>query len=133
MEDGMKRLLPIVAATLTLIMAAPVAAQPLEIIVRGGTPTYLPTPLGDDDAYIYGTPRNENFPNFDPAAAAINAELAIHPRSKLRPNNLWLVTRLAVTSGSWTEHMEVCQATYATYDPVSDTYLAGGLPRRCPL
>ena len=129
----MKRLLPIVAATLTMLIAAPVAAQPLEIIVRGGTPTYLPTPLPDGDDYIYGNPGNPNFPNFDPAAAAINAELAIHPRSKLRPNNLWLVTRLAVTSGSWTEHMEVCQATYATYDPVSDTYLAGGLPRRCPL
>lgn len=129
----MKRLLPIVAASLTLLIAAPVAAQPIEIIVRGGTPTYLPTPLPDGDDYVYGNPGNPNFPNFDPAAAAINAELAIHPRSRLRPNNLWLVTRLAVTSGSWTEHMEACQATYATYDPVSDTFLAGGLPQRCPL
>lgn len=128
----MKRLLPIVAATLTLLIAAPVAAQPLDIIVRGGTPTYLPTLLPDGDDYNYGR-ANPNFPNFDPAAAAINAELAIHPRSRLRPNNLWLVSRLGVTSGSWTEHMETCQAAYSTYDPVSDTYLAGGLPRRCPL
>ena len=127
----MKRLLPIVAASLTML-AAPVAAQPIEIIVRGGTPTYLPTLLPDGDDYNYGR-ANPNFPNFDPAAAAINAELAIHPRSRLRPNNLWLVTRLAVTSGSWTEHMEVCQAAFASYDPVSDTYLAGGLPQRCPL
>ena len=129
----MKHLLPIVAASLTLLIAAPVAAQPIEIIVRGGTPTYLPTPLPDGGDYVYGNPGNPNFPNFDPAAAAINAELAIHPRSRLRPNNLWLVTRLAVTSSSWTEHMEACQATYATYDPVSDTFLAGGLPQRCPL
>lgn len=128
----MKRLLPIVAATLTILLAGPVAAQPLEIIVRGGTPTILPTVLPDGDDYNYGR-ANPNFPNFDPAAAAINAELAIHPRSRLRPNNLWLVTRLAVTSGSWTEHMETCQAAFATYDPVSDTYLAGGLPQRCPL
>ena len=47
----MKRLLPIVAATLTMIIAAPVAAQPLEIIVRGGTPTILPTLLPDGDDY----------------------------------------------------------------------------------
>lgn len=128
----MKRLLPIVAASLTMLIAAPVAAQPLEIIVRGGTPTYLPAPLPDGDDYNYGRV-SPNSPNFDPAAAAINAELAIHPRSRLRPNNLWLVTRLAVSSGSWMEHMEACQASYATYDPVSDTYLARGLPVRCPL
>lgn len=129
----MKRLLPVVAATVTLLLAGPAFAQPLEIIVRGGTPTILPTPLPDGDDYIYGNPGNPNFPNFDPAAAAINAELAIHPRSKLRPNNLWLVTSLAYRSGSWTQHMEACQATFSSYDPVSDTYIAGGLPRRCPL
>lgn len=129
----MKRLLPIVAATVTMLLAGPALAQPLEITVRGGTPTILPTLLPDGDDYIYGNPGNPNFPNFDPAAAAINAELAIHPRSRLRPNNLWLVTSLAYRSGSWMEHMEACQASFATYDPVSDTYISGGLPRRCPL
>lgn len=129
----MKRLLPVVAATLTILVAGPVLAQPLKITVRGGTPTYLPTPLPDGDDYIYGNPGNANFPNFDPAAAAINAELAIHPRSKLRPNNLWLATSLGYRSGSWTQHIEACQAAFSSYDPVSDTIISGGLPRRCPL
>jgi len=129
----MKRLLPVVAATLTILVAGPVLAQPLQITVRGGTPTYLPTPLPDGDDYIYGNPGNANFPNFDPAAAAINAELAIHPRSKLRPNNLWLATSLGYRSGSWTQHIEACQAAFSSYDPVSDTIISGGLPRRCPL
>ena len=129
----MKRLLPVVAATVTLLLAGPALAQPLEIIVRGGTPTYLPTPLPDGGDYVYGNPGNPNFSNFDPAAAAINAELAIHPRSRLRPNNLWLVSSLGNRSGSWTEHMEACQAAFSSYDPVSDTIIAGGLPRRCPL
>jgi len=129
----MKHLLLLVTTTLTILSAAPVAAQPINIIVRGGTPTILPTPLPSGGDYVYGFPANPNYPNFDPAAAAINAELAIHPRSRLRPPNLWLATRLAVTSGSWAEHQEACQAGFATYDPVSDTYLAGGLPQRCPL
>lgn len=127
----MKYLLSISIVGLALALATPVAAQPVEIIVRGGALEVLPDPLPSGDDYVYGRSIFDN-PNFDPGVAAINAMNVTMNRSR-RAIDVDLVLALARTPGSWTEHQEACQAAFASYDMATDTILAGGLPRRCPL
>ena len=127
----MKTLLTVLTATVALAAVSPAFAQPLEIIVRGGTPSPLPTFLPDGDEYVYGWPENPNNPNFDPAAMAINAWMVTHPRLRTLPVNISLASRLAYSTGSWADHQIRCQARYATYDPISDTHIDNGLPERC--
>ena len=130
----MKYLLPTLTLGLALALAAPVAAQPLDIIVRGGTPAVLPPVIFDGgDDYVYGWQDFRDDQNFDPAAAAINALNVMNPNFRGRAPDVDLVFALAFRSGSWARHQERCQAAFATYDWGSDTYLVGGLPRRCPL
>ena len=128
----MKTLLTVLTATAALAaVSLPALAQPLSIIVRGGTPEVIPEAIFRGNDYNYGHPFDPGNPNFDPAAAAINAELAIHPRYRDFPINVTLASTLAFSTGSWTVHQERCQATHATYDPVSNTYLVDGLPVQC--
>lgn len=129
----MKYLRPVLALGLAIALASPVAAQPLNIIVRGGTPAVLPSITFDGDDYVYGRQNFLDNPNFDPGAAAINALNVTNPRFRGTPVNVGLVLALAYHPGSWTRHQEACQAAFASYDMVSDTYLVRGLPRRCRL
>ena len=129
----MKRLLALSIVCLTIATAVPVSAQPIEIIVRGGTPYTLPSPLWYGDDYNYSWPNNANGNNFDPAAAAINALNQSFPRrSRSFPVNISLAGDLASHRGSWTERQEACLARFASYDMISDTIIVNGLPRRCP-
>jgi hypothetical protein len=103
----------------------------LSIIIAVGLPLQANvTPvLGDD--YVYGWPRNENFPNFDPATAAINALNATNPRIR-GSRHLGLVDTRGRNGGSSMHHQLRCQAKYETYDMISDTYVSNsGMPRRC--
>ena len=92
----MKRLLVLSALSLVLASAVPVAAQPLQIIVRGGQPAVIPSPLWQGDDYVYGTPFYDNGFNFDPGAAAINALNVSFPGdSRAHPTNIALAGDLA--------------------------------------
>lgn len=79
----MKYLLPTLSIGLAIALASPAAAQPLDIIVRGGTPEVLPGVVFDGNDYVYGPSFFEN-PNFDPGAAAINALNITNPRFRAR-------------------------------------------------
>lgn len=85
------------------------------------------------DDYVYGWPRNTNFPNFDPGAAAINALNATSPRGG-GSIDFGLVEAMGRNGGSFMEHQLRCQAKYVTYDMTSDTFIDNsGMPRRCKL
>jgi hypothetical protein len=129
----MKRLLALSIACLTIAISVPAMAQPLDIIVRGGNPATLPSPIWQGNDYNYGWPNNAHGDNFDPAAAAINALNVSFPRRGSNfPVNISRAGDLANHRGSWTERQEVCQARYSSYDMISDTIIVNGLPRRCP-
>jgi hypothetical protein len=130
----MKRLVALSIACLTAAMALPALAQPLEIIVRGGNRVILPSPQLNGNDSLFGWPNDpRNGDNFDPAVAAMNATNAAFPRrSRNFPVNIWLASDLGSYRGSWTARIEACQARFASYDPVTDTILVGGLPQRCP-
>ncbi|MDB5541085.1 MAG: hypothetical protein JWQ89_2812 [Devosia sp.] len=129
----MRHLLPILTIGLAIAAASPVAAQPVNIIVRGGAPEFLPVPLPNDyhfGDHIFGRYFFDNL-NFDPASAANNAENAIRYRPRTVDVNL--LVSMARTPGSWAVHQEQCQARYPSYDWASDTILVGRELRFCPL
>ena len=133
----MKSLLPVLALALAVV-AAPAAAQPIDITVPyyGPDDSYDgPRPFYNDD-YVYG-PRVWDDPGrFDPAAAAINALNISHfntPRGRNTLNYDRAIT-LNATGDSIIEHQLKCQSAFASYDMVSDTYLGdNGIPRPCRL
>lgn len=129
----MKYLLPLATVGLALALAAPVAAQPLDITVRGGVPAEIPYIIPGWDDYVYGPTFFQN-DYFQPDSAAINALNAMHIQDErgVRAINISIARTLGASRGSWTRHQEACQAAFASYDMISDTYLVGGLPRRCP-
>lgn len=105
----------------------------LSIIIAASLPLQanLTSALGDD--YVYGWPRNENSPNFDPAAAAINALNATNPRIR-GSRDFGLVDTRGRNGGLSVNHQLRCQAKYASYNMISDTYVGNsGMPRRCKL
>lgn len=131
----MKVLLTALTAAVIGALAVPAAAQPLDIVVPGGT--LVPGAISPDfhDRRIVRTPVTPNG-NFDPGQASINA-LAI---SKFYPPNGFVsinydrALTLNATGSSMLEHQLRCQAAYATYDLATDTYLGDdGLPRPCRL
>lgn len=131
----MKVLLTALTAAVIGALAMPAAAQPLDIVVPGGT--LVPGAISPDfyDRRIVRTPVTPNG-NFDPGRASINA-LAI---SKFYPPNGFVsinydrALTLNATGSSMLEHQLRCQAAYATYDLATDTYLGDdGLPRPCRL
>jgi len=134
----MRNLLPAMAVILAAVPLSAVA-QPLEIYVPYTGPglyvPYDPATLPRFDFphdYVYGNPEYPSYPNFDPAAAAINAELAIHPRTRQLHLDYELADTLIRTGQTATQHYLRCQARYPTYDLASDTYLdSNGFPRRC--
>lgn len=133
----MKSLLPVLAVALAAL-AAPAAAQPIDITVPyyGPGDTYDgPRPFYNDD-YNYGAPTWDDPGRFDPAAAAINALNISHfntPRGRSSINYNRAIT-LNATGDSILEHQLKCQAAYASYDLASDTYLGShGIPRPCRL
>jgi hypothetical protein len=131
----MKRLVALSIACLTVGLAVPALAQPLDIFVRGGHRVVLPSSAwSGNDYYMFGWPNDpRNGDNFDPAAAAMNATNAAFPRrGRNFPVNIGLAGELGYRQGSWMGHIEACQARYVTYDLVTDTILVNGLPRRCP-
>jgi hypothetical protein len=131
----MKVLLTALTAIAVGFFAAPAIAQPLEIIVPGGT--IIPNSVAPDfpDRRIVRTPVTPGG-NFDPAQASLNA-LAIsnfYPPRNFVSINYDRALTLNATGTSILEHQLRCQATYATYDLASDTYLGeDGLPRPCRL
>lgn len=133
----MKSLLPVLALAVAAL-AAPAAAQPIDITVPytgpGGT-FDGPRPIYNDD-YVYG-PRSWDDPGrFDPAAAAINAlnVSRFYPPRGHTTLNIDRAITLNASGDSIVEHQLRCQAAFANYDLVSDTYLGeGGIPRPCRL
>lgn len=131
----MKHVLP--ALVLLLLGAVPVAAQEVYVTIpygsHGGPGPSYGYGFSFQDDYVYGNPYSLNF---DPATAAINA-LNISRFHTPRPRRTFNVDRmitLNATGDSIMEHQLKCQARYATYDMVSDTYIAAnGLPRPCRL
>ena len=131
----MKVLLTALTVAAIGALATPALAQPLDIVVPGGS--LVPNSVSPDfpDRRIVRTPVTPNG-NFDPAQASINA-LAV---SKFYPPNGFVsinydrALTLNATGSSILEHQLRCQATYATYDRATDTYLGeNGLPRPCRL
>ena len=128
----LKSVLPVLATAIVVSSAA--LAQPVEIIVPyygpGDASASAPRFFYDDD-YVYGDPWN---PNFDPAAAAINALniSRLHPPRGGSAFNIDRAITLNATGDSILEHQLRCQAAYPSYDLASDTYLgANGIPRPC--
>lgn len=126
----------------TLLVATSVATFPLPVLAQpvNVTVPYTAPPPVDPRIFepqfqyphynLYGTPYNFDF---DPAAAAINAELAIHPRTRQIRLDYNLAATLARTGDTAMEHFLKCQATYPSYSLASDTWLDNGFPRRCRL
>ena len=131
----MKLLLPAVALIAALGAVAPAAAQPLDIIVGGGTIVPDSTPRDFPDRRVVRTPVTPGG-NFDPAQASLNA-LAIsnfYPAPGYVSINYDRAYTLNATGDSILEHQLKCQAAYATYDPATDTYVgAYGIPQPCRL
>lgn len=90
-----------------------------------------------NDDYNYGWPNNPNNPNFDPAAAAINALNTSFPRSRRSSSPIDFSLIDAMERGDHsasTGHVARCQARYVTYSPATDRYIGNdGLPKRCKL
>lgn len=131
----MKVLLTALVVAAAIGVSAPALAQPLDIIVPGGT-LFLDRAPGDfPDRRIVRTPVTPGG-NFDPAQASLNA-LAIsnfYPPPGYVSINFDRALTLNATGQSILEHQLRCQAAYATYDLASDTYLGdNGIPRPCRL
>lgn len=131
----MKLLLPAFALIVAFGAAAPAAAQPLDIIVRGGAVVPDTTPRDFPDRRIVRTPITPGG-NFDPAQASLNA-LAVsnfYPAPGYVEINFDRAFTLNATGDSILEHQLKCQAAYASYDPASDTFIgANGIPQPCRL
>lgn len=114
-------LLPFAIAALSL--GTPAQAQPFYVF---GSPYW-------NNDYNYGWPNNPNNPNFDPAAAAINALNTSFPRSRRSssPIDFSLIDANRTALGG---HVARCEARYVTYSRTTDRYIGNdGLPRRCNL
>lgn len=87
--------------------------------------------------YNYGWPANVNNPNFDPAAAAINALNNSFPRSSgySEPIDFSLIDEMERGNYSaFNTHEAKCQARYVSYQAATDTFIGyDGMPRRCRL
>ncbi|OEO32664.1 hypothetical protein VW23_010435 [Devosia insulae DS-56] len=87
--------------------------------------------------YNYGWPANPNNPNFDPAAAAINALNTSFPRRRgySTPIDFSLID--AMERGdvrAYSTHRTRCAARFVTYSASTDTYVGNdGRPKRCRL
>lgn len=129
----MKALLPALAVLASIAAVPPAAAQPLDITVYGGRVYSDPAPRIHDDSYIVRTPVDPGM-RFDPGQAAINA-LAVSNFWLPRGRSTFNVDRamtLNATGESLAEHQLRCQATYGSYDLVSDTYIGrNGIPQPC--
>lgn len=108
-------------------LSAPTQAQ--QLYVFGG-------PHWNND-YDYGWPNNPNNPNFDPAAAAINALNTSFPRSRRSSTPIDFSLIDAMERGDRTAsggHAARCAARYVTYSRMTDRYIGNdGLPKRCKL
>lgn len=87
--------------------------------------------------YVYGWPANPNNPNFDPAAAAINALNTSFPRWRgySAPIDFSLID--AMERGdvrAYSTHRTRCAARFVTYSASTDTYVGNdGRLKRCRL
>jgi len=133
----MKTILPLVAPLaamlLSVAIALPAAADQLVVTVPyHDRPVHIGPNFFYSHDYNYGNPYDYNY---DPAAAAINAYNNSH--MKARRSSVFNIDRaitLNYTGDSMTRHQEKCQARYASYDMISDTYLGdNGIPRHCRL
>jgi hypothetical protein len=131
----MKSLLSIAVFAAALALVGPAMAQPLTIVVPGGSYFAVPddTPSFNNSPNIYRAPLDPAG-RFDPGQAAINA---------IHHSNFWLrgssfnynrMVTLNATGDSLLEHQMKCQAAYPSYDLASDTYIGShGIPRPCRL
>jgi hypothetical protein len=131
----MKSLLSVAVLVAALGVAGPAVAQPLEIVVPGGS--YFPSdddgPSFNNNPDIYRAPIDPAG-RFDPGQAAINALHHSHFWLRGSSFNLDRAVTLNATGDSILEHQLKCQAAYASYDMASDTYLgSNGIPRPCRL
>jgi hypothetical protein len=94
------------------------------------------SPYWNND-YNYGWPNNPNNPNFDPAAAAINALNTSFPRSRRSSSPIDFSLIDAMERGDRTAlggHTARCAARYVTYSRTTDRYIGNdGLLKRCKL
>jgi len=128
---------PILAIALIAIAVgvAPALAAPLHITVPGGNHFgYNPpeSPFFDYSVPLLSVPGDR----FDPAEAAIAGDLAVrHPVRNVGPLfPASLGETLIRTGDSIGDHWIKCQARYASYNLVSDTYDdRDGLPAPCRL
>ena len=126
-----------IALVAVAVSVAPVMAAPLIITVPGGE-RFGENPQ-ESPFYDYSVPLlSAPLPGgqFDPAAAATEAYFAVHhPVRNYGP--LWPVSlgeTLIRTGDSIGDHWIKCQARYASYNPVTDTYNGrNGLPAPCRL
>lgn len=131
----MKVLLTALTVVAMGILATPAVAQPLEILVPGGI--VMPNSVSPNfpDRRIVRTPVTPGG-SFDPAQASLNA-LAVsnfYPAPGFVSINYDRALTLNAMGTSILEHQLRCQATYASYDLASDTYIGeNGLPRPCRL
>jgi len=87
--------------------------------------------------YNYGWPANPNNPNFDPAAAAINALNTSFPRSRAYSTPIDFSLIDAMERGdtrAHSSHRSRCAARYVTYSAATDMFISNsGKPKRCRL
>lgn len=87
--------------------------------------------------YNYGWPANPNNPNFDPAAAAINALNTSLPRTRNYSSPIDFSLIDAMERGdtrAYSTHRTRCAARFVTYSAKTDTYIGNdGMPKRCKL
>lgn len=132
----MKALLSLAVLVATVAVVGPAVAQPLQIVVPGGSYFSYPdddVPNFNSSPDVFRAPVDPSG-RFDPAQAAINA--LHHSRFWLRGSmfNVDRAVTLNATGDSILEHQLKCQAVYASYDLASDTYIgSNGIPRPCRL
>ena len=126
-----------IAFVAAALIIAPAIAAPLIITVPGGERFGENPP--ESPFYDYSVPLlSAPLPGgqFDPVAAAIQGDLSVrHPVRNYGP--LWpasLGETLIRTGDSISQHWLKCQARYASYNLVSDTYdTRSGRPAPCRL
>lgn len=127
----------VIAAGLTAIVAlaaAPVLAQPLQITVTDPgliveeQPGQPPPGRYERPSKLFDYHLNFNT-NFDPGEAAMDSQFVNRPGPAIHTVRAAVLDR---NNESLAEHQLRCQAMYATYEPVSDTYLGSdGIPQYC--
>jgi hypothetical protein len=117
----------------------PATAQPVQATVRGGQPVIVDRELGPTPGFEVrpGAVFSPHItgplaPDFDPSYYAQAEGLRMLVRNPNAGVDLVLGAILDQNGETPAEHMLRCQAQYPSYEPVSNTYLAGnGLPRTC--